>query len=124
MNPRVILIDDEEDAIEVLTEFLSIYDIDVLGTANNGKDGFELYAKLNPDIVICDIMMPDYDGFYAIDNIRKQNSQAEIIVTTADMTAQTAKKLEEKKLKNIAYKPFELPDLVNSIKSIKQELPK
>jgi YesN/AraC family two-component response regulator len=68
---KVIVVDDENDVAEVLCEFLKIKEILVIGRGKNGKDAFELYKKYSPNIVLMDLVMPIYDGFYGIEKIRK-----------------------------------------------------
>ena len=60
-----VVIDDEEDAIQLLTQLLSNFTsikIKVIGTANKLNEGFHLIKKTNPDIVFLDIDMPDENG--------------------------------------------------------------
>lgn len=57
-------------------------DINIMSTANNGKIGVEKFKEFNPDVVITDLVMPDYDGIYAIEEIRK-DSQVPIMVLSA-----------------------------------------
>ena len=57
-------------------------DIAVVGTANNGKEGADKARKLHPDVVITDMVMPEYDGLYAVKTIMK-NSPAPIILLSS-----------------------------------------
>lgn len=79
-----IVIDDERDIVDLICEFLDIIKVDVMAKGNNGKDAVELYKKHTPDIVFTDLSMPDYDGLYAIENIKDENLNAKIIVVTGN----------------------------------------
>ncbi|MEM4253621.1 MAG: response regulator, partial [Candidatus Nitrosotenuis sp.] len=70
MNEQItaIIVDDEKDMTEVFAEYLKIIDVDVLGIGHNGKDAVDLYKRHRPDIVFLDLMMPEYDGLYALEN--------------------------------------------------------
>ena len=57
-------------------------DIEVIGTATNGKDGVDKTISLNPDVVITDMVMPQYDGLYAVTNIMK-NKPVPIILLSS-----------------------------------------
>lgn len=46
--------------------------IEVVGTANNGKDGLDKVKALHPDVVVTDMLMPHYDGLYVVKNIMKE----------------------------------------------------
>ena len=93
----VIVVDDDRDTVEVFCEYLAIKDIKVLGRGYDGKTAVELYKKHQPDVILLDVMMPDYDGFYGLENIRKINPEAKIIMVTADLTSDTEKKLVDLK---------------------------
>ena len=71
MSPNVIIIDDNDDVRETLSEFLRLRSINVLDTGCNGKEAIELYKKYSPDIMVMDYLMPDFDGLYGLENIRK-----------------------------------------------------
>ncbi len=69
-----IIIDDDKDVTESLSERLVLREVEVLGIGFDGKEAVELYGKLKPDVVFLDINMPGYDGFYAIEGIKKNRS--------------------------------------------------
>jgi len=71
MGFKVLVVDDDIDTLEVFAEFLEIKDVNVVGRGHDGKEAVELFEKHRPDFVLMDIMMPDYDGFYGIEEIRK-----------------------------------------------------
>ena len=101
---KVIVVDDDVDTVEVFCEYLGIKGVEVLGRGYNGREAVQLYKEKNPDIVLCDVMMPEFDGFYALDQIRQINPNSKIIMVTADLTSDTEKKLHEKKVSGILYK--------------------
>ena len=114
---EVLVIDDDFDTVELFSEFLMIKGISVVGVGYNGKEAVELYQKLKPDIVFLDIMMPHYDGFYALDGIRKIDPRAKLIMITADLTANTANRLEELQVP-VVYKPYEIDAVIAVIESV------
>ena len=63
--------DDNEDIVYSMTELLEIYGIDVVGKGYNGLEAVELFEKFSPDVVLLDLMMPQYDGLYALRKIRE-----------------------------------------------------
>lgn len=117
--PTMIVIDDDSDTLEVLEEYLKIRGLKILATGVDGKEAVELYRKHTPDVVILDIMMPNYDGFYALDMLRQINPNVRVIVVTADVTRETAKLLEETKPSALLYKPYDLESLVDTIQKVK-----
>jgi len=111
----VIVVDDDKDIVSMLCELLQIGGVNVIGVGYNGKEAVELYQKLKPDIVFLDIMMPRYDGFYAIENIRLVNKHAKILMITADLRSETAERLQKIPSLEVVYKAFDLNDLLNGI---------
>lgn len=112
------MIDDDVDTVEVFCEYLEIKDITVVGRGHNGKKAIELYEKLNPDIVLLDVMMPEYDGFYGLEHIKKINPDAKVIMVTADLTYDTEKKLKEFNASAVIYKPYEIDSVIETIHKV------
>lgn len=109
-----IVIDDDQYNVDLFCEFLEIISVKVLGQGNNGLQAVELYEKCKPDIVFLDLLMPDYDGFYALENIRQINPQAFIVVITAVVDKNSRQKLDESAPNQIIQKPFE-PEQITEI---------
>lgn len=114
----VITIDDDPAIVQVIREYLEIKNIDVIGMGSNGKEAVELYKKLKPDVVLLDVMMPQYDGFYALEKIREIDPNAKVIMVTADLTLNTEKKLTELRASAITYKPYDIDNLIEIIEKV------
>lgn len=115
---KAIVIDDDVDTVEVFCEYLEIKDIKVLGRGYNGKTAVELYETLKPDIVLLDVMMPEYDGFYGLENIKKINPAAKVIMVTADLTYDTEKRLKEHNASAVIYKPYEIDSVIETVHKV------
>ena len=76
---RVLLVDDNPDVTTTLETCLEDT-FDIVGTAPDGKQGVELYNKLNPDIIIMDLEMPVMDGMEATRIIASKGTDTTIIV--------------------------------------------
>ncbi|HEY0054333.1 MAG TPA: response regulator, partial [Pedobacter sp.] len=79
MNKKrtVLLIEDNQDIREGTAEILELADFTVL-TAENGKKGVELAQANPPDIILCDIMMPELDGYGVLYLLNKNEATANI----------------------------------------------
>jgi DNA-binding NarL/FixJ family response regulator len=122
--PTAIVVDDSKLTVQVLCDYLAMIDVDVLGRGHNGKDAVELYKKHRPDIVFLDIMMPDYDGYFALENIKKIDSNAKVVVVTSDLRQKDSKELERLGPTKIIFKPFAIniiKDVVEKIRKSKQK---
>lgn len=115
---KAVIIDDDADTVEVSAMFLQLYSFDVIGTGFNGKDAMELFESLRPDVVFMDLMMPEYDGFFGLENIRKIDPNANIIVVTADMRQDTTERLKLLNPTKIIYKPFNKNDIIEISKML------
>lgn len=115
---KAIVIDDDVDTVEVFCEYLEIKDIKVVGRGYNGKTAVELYETLKPDIVLLDVMMPEYDGFFGLENIKKINPAAKVIMVTADLTYDTEKRLKVFNASAVIYKPYEIDSVIETIHKV------
>ncbi|MGQ0792354.1 MAG: response regulator transcription factor [Nitrosopumilaceae archaeon] len=114
----VIVIDDEHDVSEVLCEFLKLKDIKVLGRGKNGEDAIQLYRKLHPDLVLMDLVMPNYDGFYGIEKIREFDPKSKIMIISASLTHAYIQKLLEMNVNSISLKPYDLNNIIEIINKV------
>lgn len=109
-----IIIDDDHDTVDVFVDYMKILNVNVLAKGYGGKDAVELYERYRPDIVFVDLMMADYDGFYALEKIREINPGAKVIVVTADLRSDSELKLSTLKPTEVLFKPF-APELLEGI---------
>lgn len=114
----VILVDDELESSEKLAEILEVSGIKVLDIGTDGKQAVEIYQKSLPDIVLCDMQMPNYDGLYAVQNIRKFDPEAKIIMITADLSEQSEQAFLENEVDAVIYKPFDIKKIISVVKGV------
>jgi DNA-binding NarL/FixJ family response regulator len=80
---RVLIVDDEPPFVEMVEALLASDDrIEVVGTADNGKEAVELALALAPDVTLMDISMPIHDGIEAARRIRRHHPTACILILT------------------------------------------
>jgi two-component system, chemotaxis family, chemotaxis protein CheY len=113
-----IVVDDDIDTLDVFCECLELYQFRIVGKAYNGEKVAELYSKFKPDVVFLDVMMDNYDGIYALEQIRKVDPNAIVIMVTADLTKDTADNIERLKASALIYKPFDLKNVINIVEHI------
>jgi len=111
IDPTAIVVDDDRASNQVFIDVLRMIGVNVLASGSDGKDAVRLYKKYNPDIVFTDIMMPENDGFYALEEIRKLDPHAKVIAVTADFTNESATRLKELNISAVVYKPFDIQDI-------------
>ena len=79
----VILVDDDVDLVNSYSEILTLNEISVVAVCYDGKSAVDLFKKYRPCVIIVDMLMPKYDGSYAIKHIKEFDHNAKIIVLTA-----------------------------------------
>ncbi|GIV97471.1 MAG: hypothetical protein KatS3mg057_2128 [Herpetosiphonaceae bacterium] len=87
---RILVIDDDPNAREIITQHLKRVNSYQILTASNGREGLEQIAKAPPDLIILDLMMPEVDGFAVLEQLdaSPQTQTIPVIVLTAkDLTA-------------------------------------
>lgn len=119
MSQRTILIIDDHDEIRDNTaEILSLGGYRTL-TAENGKRGVEVALKEKPDLIVCDIMMPELDGYGVLHLLRRNPDTEDIplIFLTAKAERSDLRKGMEMGADDYVTKPFEEIELMHAIES-------
>ena len=81
---RVMLVDDHTMVRRGLAAFLKAFDdLQLAGEAESGADAIQLCAKILPDVILMDMVMPDMDGATATRAIRQQFPQVQVIALTS-----------------------------------------
>ncbi len=83
IKPRVLVIDDEESIRIWLKGLLISLGCEVVGEAENGQEGVELFKRERPDLVLLDLEMPVMKGTAALDFILAQDPDAYVIMLTS-----------------------------------------
>ena len=115
MKIRVLLVDDEEEFVQALSERLALRDYDMT-TSLSGDDALEKIKHYNYDVVILDVAMPGIDGIEALREIKKLKPLTEVIMLTGHSTVEAA--IEGMKLGAFDFlmKPCNTEDLDTKIK--------
>src|SRR5476651_1556459 len=118
MSKKVLIIEDNNDIRENIVEILELAAYTVFA-ANNGKTGVDLAIKNMPDIILCDIMMPELDGYGVLYMLNKNPDLSAIpfIFLTAKAERIDLRKGMEMGADDYLTKPFDDMDLLNAIES-------
>ena len=115
---KLLVIDDNIELVNALKDyFKKNNDIEVSLTAYNGSDGFNLVLNNQDkyDIVILDLIMPVKDGIYVLSEMKKNNIDKDVIVTTSYNASETIREVSEYGVNYYLLKPFDLVDLEKRI---------
>jgi DNA-binding NarL/FixJ family response regulator len=83
MTAQVLIVDDHPLTRGALASLLASNDFEVVGQAAGGAEAIELAARLQPELIVLDLTMPDMDGLDALPRLREAAPQAEVVVLTA-----------------------------------------
>ncbi len=109
---RVIVVDDDHDAVRTLSTLLEMKGISVEAKGYDGKEAVELFRAHQPDAVLLDMMMPEFDGKYAIKQLKKENKNIKIIVLTA---YKHNYEFEKNEVAAVFDKPYKISDVIKVI---------
>ncbi len=118
MSKRLLIIEDSVDIRENTAELLELSGFTV-ETASDGLEGVRLARTWNPDLVICDIMMPNLDGFGVLQVFSSQPELASIpfIFLTAKTDRADMRKGMEMGADDYLTKPFQEVELLRAIEA-------
>lgn len=111
----ILVVDDEKDIRESISDLLHDYGFDVL-TAENGKDLLKMLQKNKPDFILLDILMPGMTTYEILEEFKTKKIDTPIIFLTVVRFAEHTKKLITKNMVDYIEKPFDNKDLIKRIK--------
>lgn len=118
---ELVFIDDNIALTDMLEEYFSNKPTyDVLGAANNGKEGVELIKDVEPDVVLLGIIMPQMDGISVLETIQSMRlkKKPQIIMLTAFGQEDVMKRASELGASYFILKPFDFEQLEHKIQAV------
>ncbi|MGQ0632694.1 MAG: response regulator transcription factor [Sporichthyaceae bacterium] len=114
---RVLVVDDEENIVELLSTSLRFAGFDV-ATAANGQQALDAVQSFAPDLLVLDVMMPDISGFGVVKKLRTSGSTVPVLFLTARDA--TEDRISGLTLGGDDYvtKPFSLDEVVARIRAV------
>src|ERR1700686_2324693 len=118
---KVLIVDDILSTLDNLQKLLSFEpDIQVVGTAANGKEGVEQAKKLAPDIVLMDVNMPIMDGIQATEQLAQEVSGSPVIIMSVQGERDYLRRAMQSGAREFLIKPFSGDELIASIRRVYQ----
>lgn len=117
-HKRLLLIDDDPNLILLVKDYLEFRGYEVI-TAENGQEALEVLQKETPDMIICDVMMPQMDGYSLVEHVRKDPRTSWIPVLFLSAKGQSQDRVKGLNTGADVYmvKPFEPEELVAQVES-------
>lgn len=119
MTKRILIIDDEEDLINVIRVGLIANGYEVI-SSTGGLDGLERAKKDIPNLILLDVMMPHFDGFSVLRELKASSKTASIptIMLTGKDDAKSLKIAKSFGATDFITKPFNVEALLDLIKKV------
>lgn len=116
---KILIIEDNDEIRENTAELLELHNYDVF-TAGEGASGFELAKKHEPDLILCDIMMPETDGrkFLKLAKNDELVSEIPLVFFSAGTTSPEVQRSLVKAANGFLKKPFTEEELLKTVKKI------
>ena len=89
MKSRILIVEDEKTALHALSSLLGDEGYDVI-QADSGERGLQLATREQPDLMLLDIRLPDFDGLTMLERLRNGHNDAAVIIMTADTNSRNA----------------------------------
>jgi DNA-binding NarL/FixJ family response regulator len=115
---KLLLIDDDPNLILLVKDYLEFRGYEVV-TAENGREALELLETQVPDMIVCDVMMPEMDGYSLVSTIRSDPKTSWIPVLFLSAKGQSQDRVKGLNVGADVYmvKPFEPEELVAQVES-------
>jgi two-component system chemotaxis response regulator CheY len=118
MGNRVLIVDDAAFMRMMIKDILLKGGYEVCGEAADGVQAVEKFRELRPDLVIMNITMPESDGISSLQEIRKIDGSAKVIICSAMGQQQMVINSIKAGAKDFIVKPFQAERVVDAVKKI------
>ncbi len=118
---KVIMIDDNVSLVDMVKEYFKDNEnIEIYRQAHNGLDGIKLIEEEQGkfDVVLLDLIMPQKDGLYVLQQIKERELDANVIVETSYNAQDVIRQVSEYGVSYFILKPFDLEDLKTRIAEV------
>ncbi len=115
LNKKVLLIEDETELADIIRDYLKKDNFEVI-ICNSGNEALNIFNKVQPDIILLDLMLPGIDGLEILRNIRLQ-STLPVIITSAKETELDRILGLGLGADDYVVKPFSIKELVARVKA-------
>src|SRR6185295_11491132 len=112
---RVMIVDDVAFVRKTLNEILTEAHFQVVGEAADGAEAVEMYARLRPDVVTMDVVMPNMSGIEATKKIIKTDKSARVVIISAMGQESLVMEAINVGAKDYILKPFSSSDVLKTI---------
>jgi len=114
---KILVIDDSLFQRKIISGVLTENGYQVT-SAVNGKEGIEFVEKEQPDIILTDLLMPEYDGYWVLEQLKARGRTIPVIVLTSDIQTTTEKRCRELGVVAFLNKPVDKKLMISTIQNV------
>jgi len=120
MAEKVLLVDDEQDFLDIMSERMTSWGIDVT-TSNSTAEALEKVGSQTYDAVILDLQMPEMDGIETLRRMKAKHPELQVILLTGHATVEKGVEAIKLGAMDFIEKPADLKAISDKIKKAKQK---
>ena len=120
MSDNVLIVDDEKDFLDLISERLRAREMKV-STTTSAKDALSMIDQESFDAVVLDLQMPEMDGLEALKRIKEKNPDVQVILLTGHATVEKGVEAMKLGAMDLIEKPADLTTIIDRIKRAKAE---
>ncbi|MEQ8787898.1 MAG: response regulator [Pirellulaceae bacterium] len=118
MTKTLLVADDAMIIRELIKDAAAEAGWRVLGEAANGRQAYEQYRQLRPDVVTLDMVMPEFDGLFALKHILDEDPDARVVVVSALDQKQVLTDAFKLGAADFLVKPFQSASLMETLNKV------
>lgn len=123
MNTNFYIVDDDKAVQNVLKNIIIKNNLgDLLGMSDNGNDAIEDIKKMNPDIVLVDLLLPGIDGLSIVSTLRKIKCKASFIMISEVNSKEMISKAYQNGVEFFINKPINVIEVISVIGKVKEKI--
>jgi DNA-binding NtrC family response regulator len=120
LNAKVLLVDDEDDFLNTLSQRLEVRGLKVTG-ATRGEEAVDLVDKQEFDAIVIDLAMPGMDGLETLKQIKENHPEAEIIMLSGQGSIKKSTEAMKLGAEDFLEKPVDIQELLKKIAEAKDK---
>jgi DNA-binding NtrC family response regulator len=117
---KLLVVDDTPQNLELITEALTQKNVQIL-TASDPNEGFDLFLRTRPQIVLLDLVMPKMSGMELLERIAAADPGTDVILMTGHYSAESAVEAIQKGACDYLTKPLDLDKLRHRIRALLED---
>ena len=114
----VLIVDDNDMTRETLRVILRHDGYNVVGEAMDGDGALEMATRLNPDIILLDVVMPKVSGIEALKSIRMVMQDVQVLMVTANKDQETIAEVVKSGISGYIIKPFNAKKVLDTVQTV------